>query len=458
MKMGTVLLLVLATSLFACGGERHAATATSRRIVASEVPVAATCGIEPAERYPEGSRVVVLDAERPGDAPRVLSPDLAAAGGAAVDHAATKVAFVARRDAGGRFAVFTCDAEGGPPSVAAAHPTDCGGVALLPDGRLVYAAALDGKSPLPGERAWALFVSEGGGGPGTRITFGGGIDIDPCVLRDGRIAYTTYLPGDPGRFAVFTVHPDGTGVAPLLGERGEALERVRVTQADDGRLYLNAGDHACAAEWSDPRAAVNDLPAPVRAAHWVAGAPDGALLIADGAGLAWCASPATAGAPAARIAAPAGRRFASAVALAPRRRPQGHLSMVKPETRTGQLIALDARHASAPGAAAARLSRLAPGAGLARDRAEALGDVPLAADGSIFVRVPADTPLLLDLVSADGRVLVAGRTPFWVRPNESRTCVGCHEEPDSAPPNHRPLAVLADPVDLAPDSDAEGGR
>ncbi len=62
--------------------------------------------------------------------------------------------------------------------------------------------------------------------------------------------------------------------------------------------------------------------------------------------------------------------------------------------------------------------------------------------------MPANVPLLLDLLDAEGRTLVKTVTPVWVRPNETRGCVGCHEDPATAPPNRRPLAVLSDPVDL----------
>ena len=63
---------------------------------------------------------------------------------------------------------------------------------------------------------------------------------------------------------------------------------------------------------------------------------------------------------------------------------------------------------------------------------EVLGETTLSEDGSFFALVPHDTPLLLDLLGAEGEVLVRGATPFWVRPNEVRGCVGCHEDPETA--------------------------
>ena len=53
-------------------------------------------------------------------------------------------------------------------------------------------------------------------------------------------------------------------------------------------------------------------------------------------------------------------------------------------------------------------------------RARVLGTVPLAADGSFFVEVPADRR-------------VVNNQLFWLyaRPGERRSCVGCHEAADA---------------------------
>jgi hypothetical protein len=35
---------------------------------------------------------------------------------------------------------------------------------------------------------------------------------------------------------------------------------------------------------------------------------------------------------------------------------------------------------------------------------------------------------------------------MWLRPNERRGCVGCHEDPELVPANRVPLAVKKNPV------------
>jgi hypothetical protein len=83
--------------------------------------------------------------------------------------------------------------------------------------------------------------------------------------------------------------------------------------------------------------------------------------------------------------------------------------------------------------------------------ARILGTMPLAADGSFFMEVPADRLLQLQVLDSDRRVL-ANQT-FWMyaRPGEIRSCVGCHEKRDSTTTTRHfaPTAKLA-PIKMLP--------
>jgi HEAT repeat protein len=79
-----------------------------------------------------------------------------------------------------------------------------------------------------------------------------------------------------------------------------------------------------------------------------------------------------------------------------------------------------------------------------------LGTVPLAPDGSFFVEVPADTPIALQAVDAEGRSELNEMSWIYVRPGERRSCVGCHAPREAAPPMNAnsALALRAAPVKL----------
>ena len=57
-----------------------------------------------------------------------------------------------------------------------------------------------------------------------------------------------------------------------------------------------------------------------------------------------------------------------------------------------------------------------------------LGTVPVAADGSAYFTVPADTFVYFQLLDARGRMVQSMRSGTIVRPGETRGCAGCHED------------------------------
>ncbi|MCX6899300.1 MAG: discoidin domain-containing protein [Verrucomicrobia bacterium] len=81
-----------------------------------------------------------------------------------------------------------------------------------------------------------------------------------------------------------------------------------------------------------------------------------------------------------------------------------------------------------------------------------LGTVPVEADGSAYFRVPSGIPVLFQALDADGLALQTMRSLTYVVPNQTLSCVGCHESRDSAPVTARssPLAARRAPSRLTP--------
>jgi hypothetical protein len=75
-----------------------------------------------------------------------------------------------------------------------------------------------------------------------------------------------------------------------------------------------------------------------------------------------------------------------------------------------------------------------------------LGYVDVAEDGSFYLKVMADKPFQIQIVDKDGHVTNSSCGWIWLRPNERRGCVGCHEDPEIVPGNRVPLAVKKSPV------------
>lgn len=74
---------------------------------------------------------------------------------------------------------------------------------------------------------------------------------------------------------------------------------------------------------------------------------------------------------------------------------------------------------------------------------EMIGEVPVEEDGSFYIEIDADTPVRFQTVDAQGEILRGPSSWIWVRPNEKRSCIGCHEDRELAPDNRVPDALYA---------------
>jgi hypothetical protein len=82
------------------------------------------------------------------------------------------------------------------------------------------------------------------------------------------------------------------------------------------------------------------------------------------------------------------------------------------------------------------------------------GVAPLAADGSFYVELPADRLVHLQVLDSDRRVVGNQLTWIYARPGETKSCVGCHENPNTAAATtHQPLALGSPPLRFLPTGD-----
>ncbi|MFO8014717.1 MAG: SUMF1/EgtB/PvdO family nonheme iron enzyme [Phycisphaerae bacterium] len=79
-----------------------------------------------------------------------------------------------------------------------------------------------------------------------------------------------------------------------------------------------------------------------------------------------------------------------------------------------------------------------------------LGTVPVAEDGSAVFRVPANTPVAVQPLDADGRALQLMRSWFVGMPGEVLSCVGCHEPQGQTPPVAAVQALKRKPAEIEP--------
>lgn len=304
-----------------------------------------------------------------------------------------------------------------------------------------------------------------------RISYNPYGDLDPAMMADGRMLYASRQrdrlePGPPDRLALFGLNLDGTDVA-LYGAL-EGAPYKRMPAPTPGGLVVFIESESLTPDGAGSLAAVSQrrpfytyrrLTEPSQGLYLYPSAlPSGEVLVS------WrpAAGKGTYGIvrfdPASRRSVPVFDDSAwhdiQAQLIAPRPMPDGRSSVVEPKEPTGQLYCLNAHLSDlpqelrpAPGTPLRfRLVEGAPAAaansGILAKRV--LGEFRAEPDGSFKLRVPANIPLELQLVDSSGMMLRSCRW-IWVRNNEARGCIGCHEDPELTPEN-RYAAALARPA------------
>jgi len=69
-----------------------------------------------------------------------------------------------------------------------------------------------------------------------------------------------------------------------------------------------------------------------------------------------------------------------------------------------------------------------------------LAEVPIKADGSFHLTVPASTPIQLQILDDRGLALRSCGW-IWARNHQAQGCICCHEDPELTPPNRVPDAL-----------------
>lgn len=464
----------MAASLVA-GCDREGGETPAGSLVVTQVPVGDTGRTTTSSdvldlRYPAGSRVVLVPRPETSREVVVLSTGLVAAGDPVVNPDGREVLFVGKRAAGEAWQVYRAPISGGR---APERVTETAGgardPAWLPAGRFVFSSPIPpvvhaGSAVSGGGVVPALYSQAVTGGPPQRLTFGVAPATDPAVLADGRILFVSAVPSGepPWAQSLFTINNDGTEVTAFAGQHDGPAAVRRPRETADGRLmFLVAGVGSPVVEgrieavrfarpFRSRTVVMPPVSLPCRSAEPL---PTGELLATFGPDGSAGLGPGTfavyrladgAGAPRTPVFDDPAWHEVEASPVSGRRQFMGRLSNVDPARRDGMLLCLEAARSDRPWAAGGasvrggrvRLARHAEG-----KAPEVLGETPLGDDGSFLAVVPADVPLSIELLRADGTVVDRCPPAAWVRPGENRSCIGCHEPHNHAADNLRPQAV-----------------
>jgi hypothetical protein len=493
-----VLVYVLGARSFAAGP--RAAVRLDVPIVVTQVPAGSAaersgprCGGMLRADYGDGARLVVV---APDGAVRVVSAGFQSACEADVSWDGQRLLFAGKKTAGDTWNVFEIGVDGKGLRQVTHDLGECRSPRYLSS---FYTITED--------EPWdqVAFVvtraeqrNEQGGGPPTslttckldgsfvqRITYNLSNDFDPLLTRDGRLLHATWHlatfdRGVLGRVALEGINVDGSDRAAFVGPVGKRVQQMPCATATEGGLTVFVESDALPWDGSGtlgqvslrrPLHSYRPLTTPADGLfHSPSALPDGRILVsrrpADGTGTlgVFRMDPAT------RAIEPVFDDPAfhdmHARAVVARTRADGRSSVVSGLDSRAGLYCLGVDTTDLPGRAllprgTAKTVRVIEGlpepAGAgprtvgaipALSNRRVLAEVPLKADGSFHVNVPANTPVQLQILDGHGLALRSCGW-IWARNHQEQGCIGCHEDPERTPDNLVPEALNDPPVGVA---------
>jgi len=430
----------------------------------------------------DGARISMLDE---GGKTRVLTAGFHGACDPDVSFDGLRMLFAGKREASDPWNVFEMELEGGASRQITRDlgncrkPTYQGRLFTLDSPEPWYQITFvsDHSGEIDGHgatRSTSLYTVRLDGSGAERLTYNPSSDLDPTVLPDGRLLFSSWQRGTLergpfGRIALFAVQIDGLDYAAFSGEQGRRVQRMPCV-TDDRRVVFVESDTLT---W-DGAGSLGSLSLrrnlhsyesiPVHGDglyHSPSALPGGLVLVsrrpADGEGTHGIH----------RLDPGSGKMEAvfddpalhdvQARLVTSRERPDGRSTVVSSDFSTGVLYGLNAYDSdlgaawvSAPEPLRLRVLEGVPSASSVHKRF--LGEIDVEKDGSFNVQVPANTPIQLQLIDADGLAL---RTCdwIWVRNRETRGCIGCHEDGERTPENRfvTALSKPSIPLDLPPE-------
>jgi len=306
-----------------------------------------------------------------------------------------------------------------------------------------------------------------------RLTYNLSVNMDPFIMYDGRLLFTSRhrptLDSElAGRVSLFGINIDGTDYALFHAGKGKRIKRMPCTTTKGLVVYIESDELRW--DWAGSIGSTL-LRRPLHSYQQITHESEGLFHspspLPDGTILVSRRSPDDSDTHGVYRLDPLGKLRASsssgqlekifdspdyhdiqAKTVYPRPEPDGRSSVVTEKDPNGKLYCLDVyindleKPQWMPRGTAKRL-RIIEGfqeAATPVIQRRILGEIDIEQDGSFNIEIPANTPIELQTLDADG-IALRSCSWIWAKNHEPRGCIGCHEDGELTPEN-----VLVDAV------------
>jgi WD40 repeat protein len=437
--------------LFSCGSDSY-----EGKLIVTQVPEGYAEGNTITGenwRYLDSAAIIVVDPDKP-DKAKVLTPGFYSACSPYVSWDGSYLLFAGRQKKEEVWQIWKLDLKGSELKKITDFKENCTDPVYMPNDRIVFSRNIEDS--ITGS-AHALFSCKTDGSDFRQITFHPHANFATSVMADGRLlTITRQLYPEIKDQMIMVVRPDGTKADMFYKANNSSLSsRVREDE-NKGKLFFIESDSLehdiISIDYNRPEDSRNNLTSNTGGAFYdVCPVDDHRLIVVwkenSEKNAALYEFEASTGKTGQLIYGNDQTEILDVTLVRTRPRPKKLPSEVDMGVKTGQVMCQDINFT---GTGIDHNSKIA----MIADRVEImgidslLGIVPVESDGSIYLKISADKPFRIRTLSKDGRVVNGPGVWLWMRPNERRGCIGCHEDRNLVPENLVPLAVKKAPVNI----------
>ena len=408
-------------------------------------------------RYSVKARIVAINIKESGNSIKILSDEFYSARSAEVKHDATKMVFSARKSENSPWQIWEMDLSSREYTQVISREENCTDPAYLPNGQIIYSVQQTDES---GTVINALYACQPNGCCEVRLTHHPHADFAPTVHKDGRVLMISQqLYPVTGDAKLLVMRPDGTKHELFYKAAENTYFLSKGWETSDDRFIFVESDK------NNPGKGIlvsisQSRPLHSRVVHSseIKGSFYSVFPTASGTCIVTYQKPGSENYELYEfdpLTNKLGEKIISNPDFhciepmvvkerpLPRKLPTG----VNPKMVQGYFVCLDANFSEIP-------PRGNLPEGTKAQTVQVFGlkqkliDVTVENDGSFNIEVPADTPIRFQTLDENGQIIRGPSAWVWVRPNDHRGCVGCHENREYSPENIVPIAITKKPVSL----------
>ncbi|MGQ8338591.1 HzsA-related protein [Sunxiuqinia sp. A32] len=406
-------------------------------------------------RYPLASRIVAIDLEEQDELPVVLTKEFSSARSPEVSYTGIRMIFSAKKTEKDVWQIWEMDLSNLKSRQITDGTDDCTDPAYIPGDRIVYSKKMENDSLKSGH---ALFTCKLDGTNEKRITYNPANYFASTVLMDGRVLTISRQQYPEIKESMFMVmRPDGSKQEMFYKGKVRSELLSRPLETGDGKIIFceNGGadqeNSLLSIKYSRPLHSVSDLSGgfsgglygffPMKIGEYLVSYRPSA---SDRYSL-YRFNPVT-NKPEELIFRDEEYDITEITRAEKRERPRKLPSEITESASVGLIMCQDINFS---GDLNEMEEQVDPVLGVTMEVLglnSSLGEVAVEPDGSFYLKVDANTPFRLQTLDKDGKVINGPSSWIYLRSNERRGCVGCHEDREQAPDNRQPMAIRKDPV------------